>query len=188
MVATQKPKVTCNQSGMPVTYAGNPNEGPHVVTTLAGTKRKWRRQNSRRGESLRADTAIEGGPCRRARLAAPPIIVLPPQLPQSHVDSGTIVDAAERTCRAKAAAEAQRHADEAALLRSLNTVVISLERRPDRMEGCRSRFASLCPELQFRRMPAVDGRATVIGANLVTASWDTTENVVYQRLRSERKG
>jgi GR25 family glycosyltransferase involved in LPS biosynthesis len=28
----------------------------------------------------------------------------------------------------------------------------------------------------------------MIGQNLVTTSWDTTENVVYQRLRSERKG
>jgi GR25 family glycosyltransferase involved in LPS biosynthesis len=28
----------------------------------------------------------------------------------------------------------------------------------------------------------------VISANLVTSSWDTTENVVYQRIRSERKG
>jgi GR25 family glycosyltransferase involved in LPS biosynthesis len=37
-------------------------------------------------------------------------------------------------------------------------------------------------------MVAVDGRQTVIGENLVTQSWDSTENVVYQRIRSERKG
>merc|ERR1719235_1417578 len=56
------------------------------------------------------------------------------------------------------------------------------------MEGCVARLAATCPGLRTERMQAVDGRQTVIGANLVTSSWDTTENVVYQRIRSERKG
>jgi GR25 family glycosyltransferase involved in LPS biosynthesis len=34
----------------------------------------------------------------------------------------------------------------------------------------------------------VDGRRLTISTNLVTTSWDSTENVVYQRIRSERKG
>jgi GR25 family glycosyltransferase involved in LPS biosynthesis len=90
--------------------------------------------------------------------------------------------------------EADRRAAEAliasddSLLRNLKTIVINLERRPDRMEGCATRLASVCPGLQFQRFPAVDGRQKAIGANLVTSSWDTTENVVYQKIRSNRKG
>jgi len=93
----------------------------------------------------------------------------------------------------KAAEESSRIADEAArraeasLLRSLETIVISLERRPDRMEGCAQRLNTVCPELQFKKFPAVDGRTTGIGTNLVTKSWDSTENTVYQRIRSIRK-
>jgi len=157
--------------------AGNPNEGPFT----AGMKRKFRRPNSRRGERVDAAKGnsrdIDGGPCKRALLAR-----------KAPVGDVPVPVAVKTELEMKEAAEAKRKADEAALLRSLNTIVISLDRRPDRMDGCRARCATMCPDLKLRQMSAVDGRATVIGQNLVTTSWDSTENVVYQRLRSERKG
>jgi GR25 family glycosyltransferase involved in LPS biosynthesis len=79
-------------------------------------------------------------------------------------------------------------AEEAAFLAKFNSVVINMERRPDRLEGCSSRLAANCPGLKFERMAAIDGRKTVISPNFVTTSWDTSPNVVYQRKRSERKG
>lgn len=90
---------------------------------------------------------------------------------------------AEEASKAEEAEEASK-----ALLRSLETVVISLERRPDRMQGCVERFASVCPELRLNQVAAVDGRTTAISTNLATLSWDSTENTVYQRIRSIRKG
>jgi len=102
------------------------------------------------------------------------------------------VKAAEEAARiaeeAKAAEEAACKAEEARLLQNLKTIVISMERRPDRWQGCAARLTETCPGLPFQLFPAVDGRQTPIGTNLVTSSWDSTENVVYQRIRSERKG
>jgi GR25 family glycosyltransferase involved in LPS biosynthesis len=96
--------------------------------------------------------------------------------------------AADLERRAKEAAEKDVKAQEASLLRGLRCIIINMDRRPDRLEGCTARLAAICPELRSQRMQAVDGRKTTIGNNLVSTSWDTTENVVYQRLRSERKG
>lgn len=78
--------------------------------------------------------------------------------------------------------------DEVAFLGKFKTVVINMDRRPDRLEGCSSRLTAMCPGLKWERMPAVDGRKTVISPNFVTNSWDTSPNVVYQRIRSIRKG
>jgi len=74
------------------------------------------------------------------------------------------------------------------LLRNLQTVVINLERRPDRMEGCAQRLTARCPDLHFERFIATDGRATLIPVEEVSTSWHTDRNVVYQKKRAVRKG
>jgi len=73
-------------------------------------------------------------------------------------------------------------------LQSLQTVVISLERRPDRMEGCTARLQKNCPGLQFTRFSATDGRQTAISEAEVGTRWHTGRNVVYQKIRAVRKG
>lgn len=78
--------------------------------------------------------------------------------------------------------------EEAAFLAKFRTVVINMERRPDRLEGCSSRLAAICPGLKWERLSAIDGRKTIISPNFVTSSWDTSPNVVYQKIRSIRKG
>jgi len=73
-------------------------------------------------------------------------------------------------------------------LRDLQTIVISLERRPDRMEGCTARLTQYCPWLQHKYFRASDGRKDVIGEDHVTARWHTGKNVAYQKIRAIRKG
>jgi len=73
-------------------------------------------------------------------------------------------------------------------LQDLQTIVINLERRPDRMEGCARRFEIECPEIRFARFAATDGKATSISPAEVSTSWHTARNVVYQKQRSIRKG
>mmetsp|Transcript_9709 Transcript_9709/g.19933 ORF Transcript_9709/g.19933 Transcript_9709/m.19933 type:complete len:355 (+) Transcript_9709:120-1184(+) len=74
------------------------------------------------------------------------------------------------------------------VLRNLNTVVINLDRRPDRMDGCAARLASKCPGLKFSRLSATDGKATPISEAEVATSWHTARNVEFQKMRSIRKG
>ena len=74
------------------------------------------------------------------------------------------------------------------ILQDLKSIVISLERRPDRMEGCSARLQLHCPWLQHEYFRASDGRQDVIGQNEVTNRWHTGKNVVYQKIRSVRKG
>lgn len=157
----------------------------------SGTKR---RRRSRRGEQLCADPALAtkrdgvGEPlCRRPRVGSPALRSRSSPLCQARPKPPSLIEAP--ICSPPAFdPEAARKAEESALLRGLKTVVITLERRPDRMQGCAQRFAAVCPDLGYEKLTAVDGRQTAISSNLVTTSWDTTENVVYQRLRSERKG
>jgi len=73
-------------------------------------------------------------------------------------------------------------------LENLRCVVVNLDRRPDRMEGFAQRFVLRCPVLKFERFSATDGRATQIPLSEVSASWNNSHNVVYQRQRSIRKG
>jgi len=72
-------------------------------------------------------------------------------------------------------------------VRDLRTIVVNLDRRPDRMDGCVARLAAHCPELRCERFAATDGRNDVIPANWVGSSWHTGRNVVYQRMRAIRK-
>jgi len=74
------------------------------------------------------------------------------------------------------------------VLLNLRTVVVNLDRRPDRMEGCATRLRARCPGLTFARLSATDGRATPISASEVAMSWHTSRNVRYQKIRSMRKG
>jgi glycosyl transferase family 25 len=67
-------------------------------------------------------------------------------------------------------------------------VVVNLDRRPDRMEACGQSCAAHCPWLPYRRIPAVDGRKEFIDTGLVATSWHSGLNVVYQKIRSQRKG
>lgn len=73
-------------------------------------------------------------------------------------------------------------------LRDLNAIVISLDRRTDRYEGCCDRLRQHCPWLKFERFSACDGRATVMSEKDVVIGWNTGKNVVYQKQRSIRKG
>jgi len=73
-------------------------------------------------------------------------------------------------------------------LQDLKTIVISLARRPDRMEGCAARLAKHSPGLQGKYFRASDGRKDVIGEDEVTARWHTGKNVAFQKLRAIRKG
>ncbi|CAE8625779.1 unnamed protein product [Polarella glacialis] len=70
----------------------------------------------------------------------------------------------------------------------LRTIVINLERRADRMEGCQERLQLHCPELPFTRFLATDGRQTQIPLEEVTTSWNTARNVIYQKKRAIRMG
>jgi GR25 family glycosyltransferase involved in LPS biosynthesis len=74
------------------------------------------------------------------------------------------------------------------VLRNLQAIVISLVRRPDRMDGCAQRLRLYSPGLSFERFEATDGRQTEIPASEVVHSWHTGSNVVYQRKRAIRKG
>lgn len=74
------------------------------------------------------------------------------------------------------------------LLSGLKAIVISLERRPDRWQGCLARLADRCPGLQAEFFRATDGRKDAIATDEVATSWHTRRNVVYQRQRSVRKG
>eukprot|EP00413_Alexandrium_margalefii_P031074 CAMPEP_0204561550 /NCGR_PEP_ID=MMETSP0661-20131031/33240_1 /ASSEMBLY_ACC=CAM_ASM_000606 /TAXON_ID=109239 /ORGANISM="Alexandrium margalefi, Strain AMGDE01CS-322" /LENGTH=365 /DNA_ID=CAMNT_0051568967 /DNA_START=88 /DNA_END=1185 /DNA_ORIENTATION=+ len=89
-------------------------------------------------------------------------------------------------------AEAEAAAEEAeralSTLQSLKAIVVNLDRRPDRMEGCAARLQKNCPGLQFVRFAATDGRATAIEESEVGTSWNTARNVVYQKVRAVRKG
>lgn len=73
-------------------------------------------------------------------------------------------------------------------LQDLQSVVISLERRPDRMEGCTARLTQHCSWLQHKYFRASDGRKDVIGEDQVTSRWHTGKNVEFQKLRAIRKG
>jgi len=70
----------------------------------------------------------------------------------------------------------------------LEAIVISLERRPDRMAGCEARLREFCPGLRYSRFTATDGRLTAIPDSDAVRKWHTGRNVVYQRLRAVRKG
>jgi len=78
--------------------------------------------------------------------------------------------------------------EDTSVLKDLETIIINLERRPDRLEGCVNRINATCPELPHRVFRATDGRQTVISEDEVTKSWNTERNVKFQRLRAVRKG
>lgn len=83
---------------------------------------------------------------------------------------------------------AMPEADEAQLvLGKLQTIVVSLDRRRDRMEGCAARLDAHCPGLRYSPFPATDGRRTQISTAEVVHSWHTARNVVYQKIRAVRK-
>jgi len=73
-------------------------------------------------------------------------------------------------------------------LANLATVVINLERRPDRMEATAQRLVARCPELRFERFIATDGKANPIPVHEVSTSWHTARNVMFQKRRAVRKG
>eukprot|EP00913_Durusdinium_trenchii_P004409 g4088.t1 len=65
-------------------------------------------------------------------------------------------------------------------LSELKTVVVNLERRSDRMEGCCQRLQKHCQQLPFERFNATDGRQAEIPLDEVTTSWNTARNVECQ--------
>lgn len=73
-------------------------------------------------------------------------------------------------------------------LMNLETIIISLERRPDRLEGCLKRLQTECAELPCSLFKATDGRETIISEEEVSMNWNTARNVDFQRIRATRKG
>ncbi|CAE7218746.1 COLGALT1, partial [Symbiodinium pilosum] len=73
-------------------------------------------------------------------------------------------------------------------LANIKAVLINLDRRPDRLVECSKRLEAHCPWLQYNRMRASDGKIDSIPSEEVTHSWHTGRNVVYQKIRSRRKG
>jgi len=174
---------------------------PSLVALKLDAVGEPQRRRPRVGSSPRLQRQISPLCQPQLKPEVPTFIELPPAQPALDKEAALRAEVLEEeaTRRAEEAArkaeetareaeEADGKAKEAALLRSLKTVVITLERRPDRMQACAQRIAATCPDLQLELFPAVDGRTTPIGANLCTKAWDSTENVVYQRIRSERKG
>jgi len=73
-------------------------------------------------------------------------------------------------------------------IHELNSIVISLDRRPDRMEECSSRLKAACPCLKFEKFSATDGMRDSMDSRDVLYKWNTAKNTVYQKQRSVRKG
>lgn len=88
----------------------------------------------------------------------------------------------------KSAEQLQKPPQAPSVLESLRCVVISLDRRPDRMQGCGQRLTSRCPGLKFEKFSATDGKVNPIPEEEVPMRWHTGRNVVYQKLRAVRKG
>jgi GR25 family glycosyltransferase involved in LPS biosynthesis len=73
-------------------------------------------------------------------------------------------------------------------LTELDAIVINLERRPDRLDGCVARVNAYCQWLQTSRFTACDGRVTNIDESDCVYNWNTSRNVAYQKKRAIRKG
>jgi len=73
-------------------------------------------------------------------------------------------------------------------LQNLKAIVVNLERRPDRLADCNAKLAQRCPWLQHQKFRATDGKIDEISEKEVTLSWNTANNVHYQKLRAIRKG
>mmetsp|Transcript_130530 Transcript_130530/g.363740 ORF Transcript_130530/g.363740 Transcript_130530/m.363740 type:complete len:374 (-) Transcript_130530:430-1551(-) len=111
--------------------------------------------------------------------------------PRSQPALAAVVDAAQAVAPPRRAAPVQdlQEANDAKLtLQSLKAIVINLDRRPDRMDGCTVRLQKNCQGLRFDRFTATDGRHNAISESEVSSSWHTGRNVVYQKVRAVRKG
>jgi len=73
-------------------------------------------------------------------------------------------------------------------LSGLHTIIINLDRRPDRLDSCVTRLKNAAPMMKSERFRATDGRQDAISSSDVAYSWHTGKNVIFQRLRSQRKG
>jgi len=73
-------------------------------------------------------------------------------------------------------------------LQNLKAIVINLDKRPDRLSDCNAQLAQHCPWLQHHRFRASNGKIDAISDEEVTLSWNTANNVRYQKLRAIRKG
>jgi len=81
-----------------------------------------------------------------------------------------------------------RQKDSSKDLQNLNAIVINLDRRSDRLEDCGSKLGKHCPWLKYERFRASDGKLDNISEDNVTLSWNTANNVHFQKLRATRKG
>lgn len=73
-------------------------------------------------------------------------------------------------------------------IEQLDSCLINLDRRPDRLRECGARLAASVPGLRWRRLPAVDGKVEPIDVSMASTSWHTGRNTEYQIIRSQRKG
>mmetsp|Transcript_55757 Transcript_55757/g.122439 ORF Transcript_55757/g.122439 Transcript_55757/m.122439 type:complete len:405 (-) Transcript_55757:134-1348(-) len=141
--------------------------------TIDGRLKRWLDSRTA-GVAGQVAEIAEGPPTRRRRKG-------PKE--EKAVTPATLLATAPR------AAEVEAEVEESKLpFQHLQAIVINLDRRPDRMEGCTMRLKAHCPWLQPTRFSATDGRQTVIPATEVVSSWHTGRNCIYQRLRSVRKG
>jgi len=73
-------------------------------------------------------------------------------------------------------------------LQNLKAIVINLDRRTDRILECNAKLTQHCPWLQHNRFRASDGKLDKISEDEVTMTWNTANNVKYQKMRAIRKG
>jgi len=73
-------------------------------------------------------------------------------------------------------------------LQKLSSIVVNLDRRPDRLADCQKKLTQHCPWLDHERFRASDGKLDIIPETDVSLSWNTALNVQYQKSRATRKG
>jgi len=151
-------------------------------------------KGQKRRQSRGAEDIAIARPLHRRKSSGAPRQPLPP--PAGEAVGATAADDGEVASRQKetpyqealASKESVRASKAEELLGSLQAIIINLERRPDRLEGCLARLSERCPGLRAERFRATDGRKEVLDTAEVATSWHTARNVIYQRQRSLRKG
>jgi GR25 family glycosyltransferase involved in LPS biosynthesis len=113
----------------------------------------------------------EDGPAKRPKIA----VEVEPKVAQKEV--------AENRCE-----QTKTASTSSITIDALETVLVNLDRRPDRLQECSTRLASNCPGLRWKRLAAVDGKREAIETSMASTAWHTGRNAEYQKIRALRKG
>ena len=88
-------------------------------------------------------------------------------------------------------ASSQRVQDYQKFSQQFHTVVINLDRRPDRWEQMQENVAKIAPDLVLQRRSAVDGKSVReedIPKAYVGTHWNRHNNEIYKKAQARRKG